>query len=153
MDTKQLAKLSKLLVMKDNRQMPRKYKQKTLAEIDLDIDYPDHNDDMSTSSIESDHEAATSDEQNARKRSIHQNWSPYELELVETRFREHIVQGSYPSGPVLQNFIEDEGLDRTVAVIKAKIQYLIRKQGKTDPPHPARMTAFLFVNRNRKKYE
>lgn len=155
MDTKQLAKLSKLLVMKDNRKMPKKYKGKTLAEVDLNIDYPDHDDEMSTSSVEAEHDAVTSDEQNFRKRPAHQNWSPHEIELVGTRFKEHIDQGSYPSGAILQNFIEEEGLDRTVAVVKAKIQYLIRKQGRQkDPhPHPARITKFLFVNRNRKKYD
>lgn len=134
MDTKQLAKLAKLLVMKDDGNMPRKYKGKTLAEIDLNIDYPNHDDETSTFDIKTEHDDNTtpiseSHEQSVCKRSPPQSWSPYEVELVETRFKEHIDMGSYPSVPIVEKFIEEERLDRTVAVVKAKIQHLIRKQG------------------------
>ncbi|KAF2886898.1 hypothetical protein ILUMI_19275, partial [Ignelater luminosus] len=54
------------------------------------------------------------------------NWSNKELLLLKKEFFTYISKGTYPSGEQIKEFLNKTNIDRTVAVVKSKIQHLIK---------------------------
>ncbi|KAJ8944580.1 hypothetical protein NQ314_009451 [Rhamnusium bicolor] len=54
------------------------------------------------------------------------SWSQYEVDLLRSTFEDEIKNGLYPTSKAIQDFSSKNGISRSVIVIKAKIQHLIK---------------------------
>lgn len=54
------------------------------------------------------------------------DWTDAEIKQLEKQFRRYIHSKTYPPTKEIQEYIKTTGIKRSVAVIKAKIQHLIK---------------------------
>lgn len=54
-------------------------------------------------------------------------WSAEETSSVKTYFKNFIEDHNYPSGEQIKKFIDEKKFNRTVSVIRAKLQHLINQ--------------------------
>ncbi|KAK9718019.1 hypothetical protein QE152_g23423 [Popillia japonica] len=141
-DLYQTAKVSKLLLMMEQGSIPLEYKGKSLSEINIDpnVEYAIENEIEGNEIIRNDqsNEQQTTDEiidirplnedaATITKKSVaKRNWTDAEIKQLEKQFRRYIHSKTYPPTKEIQEYIKTTGIKRSVAVIKAKIQHLIK---------------------------
>ncbi|KAI4468081.1 hypothetical protein MML48_2g00016979 [Holotrichia oblita] len=128
-DIFQTAKVSKLLLMMEKGSIPAEYKGKSLAEINFDnnLEYAEENDINDDAEIqESDQESENNKHTQRSKKSGKKRWSNSEITLLEKRFKFHIKRKQYPSGKELSEFIQKHQIKRSVAIVKSKLQHLMK---------------------------
>lgn len=54
-------------------------------------------------------------------------WTADELKALKREFRSEMNKGVYPSGSQINAFLSKSGIKRSVAVVKAKLQHLMKK--------------------------
>lgn len=53
-------------------------------------------------------------------------WTVEELAALENRFASYIKNQTYPSGKEIKEFLEKQNMSRTVAIVKSKLQHLMK---------------------------
>ncbi|KAK4882321.1 hypothetical protein RN001_005640 [Aquatica leii] len=143
-DIYQTAKVSKLLLMLE-KGMPTKYKGKSLAEIDVDInqEYAEEEEEEEEEEGKVEDEKKNEDNGNnddedrlvnvpktITKKTLkkRKGWSKDNLSLLNKEFSKHIKNRTYPSTIEIRNFIKEYKINRTEAVVRSKIQHLLKQK-------------------------
>lgn len=57
-------------------------------------------------------------------------WAAAEVDALEKEFASYIQKKTYPSGQKIKEFIQKKSINRTVTVVKSKLQHLIKLANK-----------------------
>ncbi|XP_044760146.1 uncharacterized protein LOC123317607 isoform X2 [Coccinella septempunctata] len=159
-DIYQTAKVSKILLMMDKGTLPAEYKGKSLSEINLNVDAElveeneveeldsttkyasvssafrggfknQSQETMKTNKNHSDDgDVEKSHDGELRSTACRKAWTDEEIEVLKREFGDYIKKNIYPSGAEIKEFMEKWRLNRSVKIIKSKIQHLIKLSNK-----------------------
>lgn len=55
-------------------------------------------------------------------------WSDADIKKLETKFKTFITRNIYPSGQEIKSFLSKHKMNRSVPVVKAKLQHLMKQK-------------------------
>ncbi|CAH0556875.1 unnamed protein product [Brassicogethes aeneus] len=97
------------------------------AKKDGDESIFNHDNEESTQKMDSDSEGSEELPKKKKKIVTKKGWTNIEVDLLTNHFKSFIETKTYPSGSAISQWIQANKINRTVPVVKSKIQHLVNK--------------------------